>query len=142
MEDCMRVRMVSMARLVVVAFVVAAALAGSARASEGEVKVATDPKLGEYLTDGKGMALYVFVMDSRGKSACAGECLVAWPAFHAEDVGAAGGLKPDDFGTLTREDGKKQTTYRGLPLYYWAKDKKPGDTTGHGVNDVWRVARP
>ncbi|MFB3103220.1 MAG: hypothetical protein ACE1ZV_08120, partial [Alphaproteobacteria bacterium] len=25
----------------------------------------------------------------------------------------------------------KQGTHRGLPLYRWVKDEKPGDTTGH-----------
>lgn len=29
-----------------------------------------------------------------------------------------------------------------MPLYYWVKDKKPGDVTGDGVNGVWHVAKP
>ena len=33
------------------------------------------------------------------------------------------GLKAGDFGSITRADGKKQTTYKGLPLYYFAGDK-------------------
>ena len=43
---------------------------------------------------------------------------------------------------LEREDGKKQTTFRGYPLYYWAGDKAPGDTKGQGVNNVWYVIDP
>jgi predicted lipoprotein with Yx(FWY)xxD motif len=27
-----------------------------------------------------------------------------------------------------------------MPLYLWAKDKKPGDTTGDGVGNVWHTA--
>jgi len=27
-------------------------------------------------------------------------------------------------------------------LYYWINDEKPGDTTGHNVNNVWAVAYP
>ncbi len=30
-------------------------------------------------------------------------------------------------------------TYKGMPLYTWAKDKVPGDTTGQDVGDVWYV---
>ena len=29
-----------------------------------------------------------------------------------------------------------------FPLYYWQNDQEPGDTTGHGVNDVWFVVPP
>jgi predicted lipoprotein with Yx(FWY)xxD motif len=29
-----------------------------------------------------------------------------------------------------------------MPLYYWVKDTKEGDTTGDGVNGVWDVAKP
>jgi len=49
---------------------------------------------------------------------------------------------PEDFGTITREDGKKQTTFRGYPLYYWGGDKAQGDTAGQGVNNVWYVIDP
>ena len=27
----------------------------------------------------------------------------------------------------------------GYPLYYYAKDEKPGDVKGQGVGDVWYV---
>lgn len=43
---------------------------------------------------------------------------------------------------ITREDGKKQTTFRGYPLYYWAGDKAPGDTKGQGMKNVWYVIDP
>ena len=45
-------------------------------------------------------------------------------------------------GTITRSDGTMQVTYNGWPLYYWAQDKAPGDTTGQGVNKVWWVSTP
>ena len=124
--------------LAVVGCVVFASLA---RAEQG-VKVAKDEKLGSFLTDDKGMTLYVLKKDSPGKSACAGPCAEAWPPFYAEKIAAAGGAKAEDFKTLTREDGKKQTTYKGMPLYYFVKDAKPGDTTGQGVKEVWFVAAP
>jgi len=30
----------------------------------------------------------------------------------------------------------------GWPLYYYASDGEPGDTTGQGGNDVWWVLGP
>ena len=43
---------------------------------------------------------------------------------------------------IAREDGSKQWAYKGKPLYTWAKDAKPGDVTGDGVNNVWHIAQP
>ena len=47
-----------------------------------------------------------------------------------------------DYSVVTRDDGRKQWAYKGKPLYFWAKDQKPGDRTGDGFNNVWRVAKP
>lgn len=127
-------------RLAVALVVLLAATA--ARADHHSVKVASKKEIGSYLTDAKGMALYVFKKDSPGKSACAGDCVARWPIYHREKVAASGDAKEGDFGTITREDGQKQTTYQGLPLYYFAGDEAPSDTKGHGVKDVWFVATP
>lgn len=121
------------------AFVLVVAV-GHARAGE-EVKVATKDKVGSYLTDAKGMSLYTFKKDWPGKSACAGACVTRWPLFHAEKVAAAG-LEASDFATITRGDGQKQTTYKGMPLYYFVGDNAPGDTNGHEVKEVWYLAKP
>ena len=51
-------------------------------------------------------------------------------------------LLPDGWTVITRDDGSKQWAYQGKPLYTWLKDTKPGDRTGDGVNNAWRVARP
>ena len=127
----------------VVALVVGVFLAaGAAYAEHHAVKVANKDGIGSYLTDVKGMTLYVFKKDSAGKSACEGPCVDNWPLYYQEKVAAMDNLKADDFGTITRGDGKKQTTYKGMPLYYFIKDAKPGDTAGQGVKDVWFVAKP
>ena len=44
---------------------------------------------------------------------------------------------------MVDKDGKseKMWAYQGQPLYYWIKDKKPGDTTGDGVGSVWHVVK-
>jgi predicted lipoprotein with Yx(FWY)xxD motif len=47
-----------------------------------------------------------------------------------------------DWTILTRDDSTRQWVYKGQPLYYWSKDAKPGDRTGDGFNNLWKVARP
>lgn len=92
------------------------------------------------LTNAAGMTLYTFDRDAAGsgKSVCNGPCAGNWPPLMAAaDAKAAG-----DYTIVTRDDGGKQWAYKGKPLYMWAKDAKPGDKTGDGFNNAWRVARP
>lgn len=91
------------------------------------------------LVGDKGMTLYVFDKDEAGggKSACNGKCAENWPPLAAMDGDKAMG----DFSVIARDDGRKQWAFKGKPLYYWAKDQKPGDTTGDGFNNVWHVAK-
>ncbi|WP_114970930.1 hypothetical protein [Rhodoferax ferrireducens] len=86
------------------------------------------------------MTLYTFDNDvaGSGKSVCNGACATNWPPLMATDADKAAG----DFSIITRDDGKKQWTVKGKPVYYWSKDSKPGDKTGDGVNKVWHVATP
>jgi predicted lipoprotein with Yx(FWY)xxD motif len=106
------------------------------------VKINTKDGIGKYLTDTEGNTLYWFKKDSTGKSACAAACLEKWPVYYREKVAAPKELNAADFGTITREDGKKQTTFRGYPIYYFVNDKKVGDTTGQGVINAWSVINP
>ena len=106
------------------------------------VKIAEQEGLGRYLTDPNGMTLYYFTKDSTNKSACSGFCLERWPLFYSEVAVVPAGCDASDFNVITREDGKKQTTYKGKPLYYYEKDKEPGDTKGQGVFDSWYVVAP
>ena len=86
-----------------------------------------------------GMTLYTFDRDTagNGKSVCNGPCATNWPPLIVKDAVARG-----DYSVVTRDDGSRQLAYKGKPLYYWAKDAKPGDRTGDGFNNVWRLARP
>ena len=118
------------------------ALAGVALADNHAIKLSEKDGVGKFLTDAKGMTLYIFKKDSPGKSACAGPCVEKWPLYFREKVAVPEGVKAGDFGTITREDGKKQTTYKGWPLYYFGGDKAPGDVKGQGVGTVWYVANP
>ena len=134
-------KMVTKAAILAV-FTVVLLAAGSAYADHHAVKVAKKDGVGSYLTDINGMTLYYFKKDSAGKSACEGPCVQNWPLYYRETVAPKDGLTAGDFGMITRTDGKKQTTYKGMPLYYFFKDKKPGDTLGQGVKDVWYVVNP
>lgn len=92
------------------------------------------------LTNGAGMTLYTFDKDAAGsgKSVCNGPCATNWPPLMAAADAKASG----DYTIITRDDGGKQWAYKGKPLYLWVKDAKPGDKTGDGFNNAWRVARP
>lgn len=92
------------------------------------------------LTGPNGMTLYTFDKDAAGsgKSVCNGPCANNWPPLMAAESDAAKG----DYSIITRDDGSKQWAWKGKPLYYWAKDSKPGDKTGDGFNKVWQVAKP
>jgi predicted lipoprotein with Yx(FWY)xxD motif len=119
-----------------------ALLALPAAAMNGEVKIAEKPGIGKYLTDSKGMTLYWFQNDSVGHSVCTGNCVGNWPIYYREKVAPENGLNAGDFGTITREDGARQTTFRGYPLYYFKGDSKPGDTNGNKLFDRWYVVNP
>ncbi len=86
--------------------------------------------------------MQLFKKDSPGKSACAGPCVEKWSLYFREMVAVPEGLNAGDFGTITREDGKQQTTYKGSPLYYYAGDKAPGDVLGQELGNVWFVVNP
>jgi predicted lipoprotein with Yx(FWY)xxD motif len=122
--------------------VLALVVAGIASADHHAIKVSEKAGIGKFLTDAKGMTLYIFKKDSPGKSACAGPCVEKWPLYYMESVAAPAGVTAGDFKTITREDGKKQTTYKGWPLYYFVGDKASGDATGQGVGGNWYVANP
>jgi predicted lipoprotein with Yx(FWY)xxD motif len=87
-----------------------------------------------------GRTLYTFDRDTAGsgKSACNGPCAANWPPLMVSSDAKTGG----DWTVVTRDDGGRQWAYKGKPLYTWIKDQKPGDKTGDGVNNAWRIARP
>jgi predicted lipoprotein with Yx(FWY)xxD motif len=138
MEVDMRKRAVVYAMCAVLSL----ALAGVALADHHAIKLAEKDGVGKFFTDTNGMTLYIFKKDSPGKSVCAGPCVVKWPLYFREKVSVPEGVNALDFGTISREDGMQQTTYKGWPLYYFAGDKTPGDILGHAVGNVWFVANP
>jgi len=91
--------------------------------------------VGNYLADGRGRALYLFEADKSTQSTCYSACASIWPPFTT-----IGGAKPGSgviaalLGTSRRTDGTTEVTYKGHPLYYYAGDSGPAQTTGQGLN--------
>jgi predicted lipoprotein with Yx(FWY)xxD motif len=105
------------------------------------VKVAQDTTLGSILTDSQGMTLYIFKKDKPGESVCEGTCAQKWPPLTtAEGMQpvAASGI-PGKLGEIKRKDDTYQVTYDSMPLYRYAGDSKPGETSGQGFGGVWYV---
>ena len=99
------------------------------------------------LVDANGMTLYRWKKDTgTGKVGCVAACAAIWPPF----ILPAGATKPvggsgvtGTLSTLSNPDGKGlQVTYNGWPLYFFSKDKAPGDTSGQGVAGNWFVVTP
>jgi predicted lipoprotein with Yx(FWY)xxD motif len=101
---------------------------------------------GRVLFDGRGYVLYAFTRDKNGRSACYGACARAWPVYYAKGTFRQGtGIKRSLLGTTKRRDGRRQLTYAGRPLYYYVKDRKPGQILCQNVAEfggTWLVVRP
>jgi predicted lipoprotein with Yx(FWY)xxD motif len=118
---------------------------GGASASGATVIKTASSSAGTVLTDGSGRAVYLWVKDAGGMSACTGACAGAWPPVTTTGTAtASGSAKASDLGTITRSDGSKQVTYDGHPLYYFSGDSGPGTATGQGSDGFgakwWLVA--
>jgi len=122
-------------RILPAALLCAALLSACASMSNAPAKV-TDG----VLTGANGMTLYTFDRDvaASGKSVCNGPCATNWPPLMAAQADKPSG----DYTVIVRDDGQRQWAFKGKPLYFWAKDTKPGDKTGDGFNKIWQVARP
>jgi predicted lipoprotein with Yx(FWY)xxD motif len=88
--------------------------------------------LGNVLVDGNGMTLYLFAPDTATTSACKGACASNWPPLTGGTPKLGAGLDAEDFATISRDDGTKQLTFYGHPLYTFVGDQSAGDTTGQG----------
>lgn len=91
---------------------------------------------GDVLTDASGRTLYARSAESDGKPSCAKDCAQRWPALvTVGDPKAGAGVIATLLGTVKREDGAIQVTYKRQPLYYnLAIDERPGDAKGQARN--------
>jgi len=109
--------------------------------SANRLNIAVNEKVGSYLVDGEGRTLYYFTKDAADLNACQKGCLQAWPIYDSEQLLIPSSLNASDFGRFERSDGTTQLTYKGWPVYYFAKDPNPGDVNGEDFNHVWYVFR-
>ena len=119
--------------------------AGGVVKSGAKVEIGRTP-LGRILVDSRGITLYDFPPDKGTKSVCYGACAALWPPLLTSGKPVAGlGVKASLLGTTRRSDGKLEVTYNGHPLYSFVSDRKPGQTTGQGLNQFggpWWVISP
>jgi len=101
-------------------------------------KMMSKGKLGNVMTDPKGMTLYTFAQDTSGMSNCNGACLQAWPPYKAT---SQSGTFSANISVIKRSDGTLQYAWKGMPLYYYNKDGDSGDAYGNGIGGVWSVIK-
>ncbi len=101
----------------------------------GGIEITVSPTdAGDALAGPDGMTLYTFTADTDGTSTCYDECAAAWPPLLGDgsDVTAGDGVT-GTFGATTRDDGSKQVTHGGQPLYYFSGDTAAGDAKGERI---------
>jgi len=105
-------------------------------AAAAAVKTASNSTLGTtVLVDSQGITLYRLSGEQNGNWICTAGCVQVWHPLIAQSgtspTGSVGSL-----GTVKRPDGTIQVTYKGMPLYTFGQDLKPGDAKGQGIKDV------
>lgn len=117
--------------------IAAALLAGSASLALAAPFTTVDTGAGKVLAAKNGMTLYVFKKDKMNKSECYGKCAALWPPYTAK----AGTKAKAPYSLIKRKNGTEQWAKDGMPLYFYSKDTKKGQTSGNGFKGVWHVAK-
>ncbi len=93
-----------------------------------------DSRYGRIIVDGSGRALYLFDADRGPTPTCYTACAAAWPPFMTTQAPTAGPeLTQALTSTTVRNDGSRQVTYNGHPLYYYIGDHRPGEVNCQAV---------
>ncbi|MER7165928.1 hypothetical protein ABT336_07605 [Micromonospora sp. NPDC000207] len=102
------------------------------------------PKMGKVVTDEKGFLLYRFDKDTNDPAAsnCVDKCAQVWPPALTDGNPQLDGVADEKVGTVTRQDGTRQITLDGWPLYRYIGDKKAGQWKGQGVGGTWFAVQP
>ena len=112
---------------------------GSAR-----LVVVRSETFGEYVSLDDGTPVYLFTSDVQGEaSACYDDCADAWPPVTGHATAGAN-LDSPLLGTITRDDGTRQVTYNGWPLYRFVQDTgtEPTGQDMHGFGGQWYLVTP
>jgi predicted lipoprotein with Yx(FWY)xxD motif len=110
---------------------------GSGASSSALVRTASNSSLGgTILVDAQGLTLYRLSGEHAGKFICTNSvCVQAW-----HPLTVSSGSKPSgsvgSLGAVKRPEGSEQVTYKGMPLYTFARDTAAGQANGQGIKDV------
>jgi predicted lipoprotein with Yx(FWY)xxD motif len=121
---------------------------GAAAAGGSAATVTSKPnKLGAILAAGpKRLTVYLFDGDKGSTASCTGACAAVWPPVRTSALPAAkGSARGAELGVTARQDGSRQVTYHGHPLYFYARDGDMSDAYGQGVKSFgagWYVLAP
>ncbi|MFI9642355.1 hypothetical protein ACIG87_20195 [Micromonospora sp. NPDC051925] len=101
-------------------------------------------RMGSVVVDQEGFILYRFDKDSDDppSSNCVDKCAQVWPPALTDGNPQLQGVSDDKVGTVTRQDGTRQITIGGWPVYRYIGDKKAGQWKGQGVGGTWFVVDP
>ena len=101
------------------------------------MKTASVSSLGaSVLVDAQGLTLYHLSGEQNGKWICtSAACVKVWHPLAAPTGGAPSG-SVGSLGSVKRPGGAVQVTFKGLPLYTFVGDTKPGEAKGQGIKDV------
>ena len=114
---------------------IASATVTNAPTTATVISTAKNAKLGTVLVAGN--TVYAL---KPSKTACDAKCLLAWaPVLLPQGVTTATagpGVDASKLGTVAAADGALQITYAGKALYFFAKDKAPGQVHGN-VKNKW-----
>ena len=91
--------------------------------------------LGSILVGPNGDTLYVFLGDTSTMSNCNGSCAQNWPPLTTPGAPrATAGVAQSLLGTIKRQDGSRQVTYHGHPVYFFVADSGPGMANGENID--------
>ncbi|MEV5846692.1 hypothetical protein AB0M32_32470 [Streptomyces sp. NPDC051985] len=97
--------------------------------------------MGAVVTDAQGFTLYRYGKDQVNMSMCTGSCAETWMPVMADGTPQGMGVQAK-VGVLTRDDGMKQITLAGWPLYRYMGDTKAGEMNGQGKDGTWFAVTP
>lgn len=99
-----------------------------------------------YLTDDRGVSLYLNTADEKNVSNCSGGCANVWPPFKKSELIVPSSLEYFDLENFNREDDLGlQLSFEGFPLYYFSQDEQVRGRTlgnGGGPNQTFFVIQP
>ena len=111
----------------------ATAVAAEPAMAAGTKITVSSSEFGRMVWGPKRQAVYAFERDGRKRPRCYGRCAEAWPPVFTKGKPRGGrGVKRSLLGTARRRDGRRQVTYAGKPLYFYAHEDR-GEVLCHNV---------